>query len=44
MNTLKPTQCPDTLRWYVTGYLTGRKYWGHSARAAELLAQSYFYK
>ena len=44
MDKLNPTQCPNTLRWYVTGYLTGRKYWGHTPRAAEQLAQLYFYK
>jgi len=39
---MKVTQCNITRCWYVIG-ASGRKYWGHTARAAELLAQSYFY-
>ena len=40
---MKATQCPKTQFFYVTGYRSGRKYWGHSARAAEDLARLYFY-
>ena len=40
---MKPTQCPETKNWYVVDSRTGRKFWGHSARAAQLLAQLYFY-
>ena len=40
MNYIKRT---ETGFFYVTGY-SGRKYWGHTPRAAEQLAQMYFYK
>lgn len=35
--------CQDTGYYFVTGF-SGRKYWGHTARAAQQLAQLYFYK
>jgi len=41
---MKLTQCPDTKLWYVTGYITGRKYWGATARDAEQNAALYFYR
>jgi hypothetical protein len=40
---MKAKQCETTKNWFIVGF-SGYKYWGHSARAAELLAQSYFYK
>ena len=36
-------KCTETGLFYVTGH-SGRKYWGHTPRAAEQLAQLYFYK
>ena len=42
-DTMKAIQCETTKNWFIVGF-SGYKYWGHSARAAELLAQSYFYK
>ena len=32
---MKPTQCTITGLWFVTGYLTGRKYWGSTPRDCE---------
>ena len=40
---MKYTKCTITGFFYVTGH-SGRKYWGHTPRAAEQLAQLYFYK
>jgi len=42
-NIMKANYCKETGFWFVSGF-SGYKYWGHSARAAELLAQSYFYR
>jgi len=36
-------KCTETGFFYVTGY-SGHKYWGHTPRAAEQIAQMYFYK
>jgi len=41
---MKPTLCTITGFWFVTGYLTGRKYWGSTPRDCEQNAQLYFYK
>ena len=43
IGSFKAQQCPETLNWYCTG-VSGRKYWGHSAREAEQNAQLYFYR
>ena len=40
---MKATYCKERGFWYVTG-VSGHKYWGHTPRAAEQLAQLYFYK
>ena len=40
---MKATYCKKRGFWYVTG-VSGHKYWGHTPRAAEQLAQLYFYK
>lgn len=41
---MKPTLCTITGFWFVTGYLTGRKYWGATPRDCEQNAQLYFYR
>jgi negative regulator of replication initiation len=41
---MKPTQCTITGFWFVTGYVTGRKYWGATPRDCEQNAQLYFYR
>lgn len=41
---MKPTQCTTTGYWYVTGYITGRKYWGANPRDCIQNAQLYFYR
>jgi hypothetical protein len=37
-------RCPNTGNWFVTGYITGRQYWGATPRDAEQNAQLYFYR
>jgi hypothetical protein len=39
---MRAQRCTQTGHYFITGY-SGRKYWGHTARAAEQLAQLYFY-
>ena len=41
---MKPTQCTITGFWFVTGYATGRKYYGATPRDCEQKAQLYFYR
>jgi hypothetical protein len=41
---MKPTKCLITGNWFITGYATGRKYWGSTPRDCEQNAQLYFYR
>lgn len=41
---MNATQCKTTGHWYCTGYLTGRKYWGATARDAQQNAALYFHR
>lgn len=40
---MQATQDKTTGFWFVTGYTTGRKYWGATPREAIQNAQLYFY-
>ena len=41
---MKPTLCTITGFWFVTGYATGRKYYGATPRDCEQNAQLYLYR
>ena len=41
---MKPTQCPITGYWFVTGFITGRKYRGANPLDCMQNAQLYFYR
>jgi hypothetical protein len=36
--------CKERGFYYVVGYVTGHKYWGHTAYAARQYAAMYFYR
>ena len=36
--------CKESGFYYVVGYVTGYKYWGHNAYAAKQKAAMYFYR
>ena len=36
--------CKERGFYYVVGYVTGHKYWGHTAYAAQQYAAMYFYR
>jgi hypothetical protein len=40
---MKATYCEERGFWFITG-VSGYKYWGHTARAAEQNAQLYYYR
>ena len=40
---MKATYCKERGFWFVIG-VSGHKYWGHTARAAEQDAQLYHYR
>ena len=41
---MEAVQCNESGFWYVEGYITKRKYWGHTPEAAKQYAQLYFYR